>query len=262
MIQPLQRGILRKRLATHLYDAILRAELPPGERIVEGKLARELGVAQGSLREALQVLEHQGLVRKEDNRGTFVTSLTAQEVEDIYVIRQRLEPVAARLARKRLTPDQLAQMVKIVDQMEAAGTKKDFVELLKKDLEFHRLIWRLSGNQSIVRALEAVCPPLFASYLIKARAGSTYNQKKDLAQHRALVQAFVDGGPEEVERTFEKVMGAFRAQDVENLKMTNESSLPNLVQPSRRRRKNTPERASRETRDKRRETSRKDAAAR
>jgi DNA-binding GntR family transcriptional regulator len=85
MVQPLQRGILRKRLATHLFDAILRAELHPGQRIVEGKLARQLGVAQGSLREALQVLEHQGLVRKEDNPGTFVTKLNFHRPSGAYL---------------------------------------------------------------------------------------------------------------------------------------------------------------------------------
>ena len=100
MVRPLKRGILRRRLATHLYDAILRAELRPGERIVEGRLARQLWVAQGSLREALQELEHQGLVTKQGNRGTFVFKLAAEDVEDIYVVRQQLEPLAARLARE------------------------------------------------------------------------------------------------------------------------------------------------------------------
>lgn len=223
MVHPLKRGILRRRLATHLYDAIVRAELRPGERIVEARLARQLRVAQGSLREALQELEHQGLVTKQDNRGTFVIKLAAEDVEDIYVVRQQLEPLAAKLARERLTPDHLAEMVALVNSMEAAGSRRNFVELLKTDLAFHRLIWRLSGSQSIERALNAICPPLFASYLMKATAGGTYNQVKDLEEHRTLVKVFIDGGPEEVERVFREIMGIFRIQDVQNLEAMNGS---------------------------------------
>jgi DNA-binding GntR family transcriptional regulator len=226
MIQPIQRVGLRKRLATHLHDAILRAEFHPGQRIVEGKLARQLGVAQASLREALQVLEHQGLVRKQDNCGTFVVKLTCKDVEDIYVVRRRLEPLAARLARERMTEEQYTQLVKLVDQMEVAGARGDFVDLVKKDLDFHRLIWGLSGSQSIIRALEAVCPPLFGSYLMKAPAGKTYNQARDLDEHRTLVHVFRDGGPEEVQRAFEEIMEVFRLQDIENLQAVNEAVSP------------------------------------
>lgn len=236
MIRPLKRGILRRRLATHLYDAILRAELRPGERIVEGRVARQLRVAQGSLREALQELEHQGLVTKQDNRGTFVIKLEAEDVEDIYVVRQQLEPLAAKLARERLTSDHLAQMVALVNKMETAGSKRDFVELLKSDLDFHRLIWRLSGSKSIERALNAICPPLFASYLMKATAGGTYNQAKDLEEHRSLVKVFMDGGPEETEKVFREIMGIFRIQDVQNLQALN-GSVPLSAAPVKARRK-------------------------
>ena len=63
MVRPFKRGALRNRLTAHLFDAILHGELSAGERIVEGKLAQQLGVAQSTVREALQQLEHQGLLR-------------------------------------------------------------------------------------------------------------------------------------------------------------------------------------------------------
>jgi len=238
MVRPLKRGSLRRRIASHLYEAILRGELRPGERIVEGKLARQLGVAQGSLREALQELEHQGLVIKQDNRGTFVIQLGATDVQDIYVVRQQLEPLAAKLAYERLTPEDLTQMANLVDQMKAAGSRGDFVELLKADLDFHRLIWRLSGNRSIERALNAVCPPLFASYLMKTAAGATYNRAKDLEEHRALVDAFRQGGPAKVEKVFQEIMEIFRTQDVENLQAADDGSQrPSLHAPVRSKRR-------------------------
>lgn len=226
MIIPLKRGILRRRLTAHLYDAILQGELRPSQRIVEGKLARQLGVAQGTLREALQELEHQGLVIKHDHRGTFVSKLTTTEIEDIYVVRRELEPLAAALARSRYMPEQLAQMVSLVDKMQVAGERHDFVELLKTDLAFHRLVWKLSGNKSIERALNAVCPPIFACYLIRASSGDPYNRAKDLEEHRALLNAFKAGSPEEVKKAFQEIMEAFRIQDIQNLQAIEETALP------------------------------------
>ena len=218
MIAPLKRGSLRRRLAAHLYDAILKGELRPGERIVEGKLARQLSVAQGSLREALQELEHQGLLTKHDHRGTFVSKLTGSEIEDIYVVRRQLEPLAAELARRRATPEELAQVQSLVDKMEAAGQQHRYVELLKTDLAFHQLIWKLSGNQSIERVLNAICPPLFACYLIKASSGDPYNRAKDLEEHRTLANALCEGKPEQARKVFEEIMDVFRSEDVENLR--------------------------------------------
>lgn len=217
MVTPLKRGSLRSRLAAHLYDAILKGELRPGERIVEGKLARQLSVAQGTLREALQELEHQGLVTKHDHRGTFVSKLTKTEIEDIYVLRCKLEPLAAELACRRSTPEQLAQVLSLVDKMQVAGEQHRYVELLKTDLAFHQLIWKLSGNKSIEKALNAVCPPLFACYLIKASSGDPYNRAKDLEQHRTLANAFRGGKPEHVRKVFEEIMDVFRSQDIRNL---------------------------------------------
>ncbi len=218
MIASLKRGSLRKYLSRHLHDAILEGELRPGDRIVEGKLARQLGVAQGTLREALQELEHQGLVTKQDHRGTFVTKLTAQEIEGIYVVRSELEPIAAALARQRLTSEHVGQLVHLVETMRVAGQAGDFVQLLKTDLAFHRMIWKLSGNKWVERALNAVCPVLFASYLIKSSSGDPYDRTKDLEQHRVLLNALKEGGPEEVEKVFRKIMEAFRLQDIENLR--------------------------------------------
>lgn len=226
MITPLKRGSLRRRLAAHVYDAILKGELRPGERIVEGKLARQLSVAQGTLREALQELEHQGLVTKHDHRGTYVSKLTRAEIEDIYVVRRELEPLAASLARQRMTAEQLSQLVGLVEKMQIAGDRHDFVELLRTDLAFHRMIWRFSGSKSIERALNVVCPPLFGCYLIKASSGNPYNRAKDLEEHRALLNALKEGTPEEVKKVFTEVIEVFRASELQNLQDMEQATTP------------------------------------
>lgn len=218
MLAPVKRANLRSRLTVHIFDAILHGVLRPGERIVEGKLARQLGVAQTTLREALQALEHQGLLTKQDHRGTFVTKLSTKEIEDIYCLRIELEPLAAAQAAPRLTEEHHAQLEHVLEKMRTAAEQRDFVELLKSDLAFHQLVWKLSGNRFLERALNAVCPPLFACYLLLLFSGDTYDFAKDYDEHRVLLAALRKGGPEDVRRAFREITEIFRVQDIHNLR--------------------------------------------
>ncbi|HEX5482570.1 MAG TPA: GntR family transcriptional regulator [Terriglobia bacterium] len=217
MIKSIKRSNLRGQLSGHLFDAILHGELKPGERIIEGALAKALGVAQSTLREALQQLEHQGLVSKRDRRGTFVTKLTVQDMEDIYVVRLELEPLAASLAQPRMTAKDFSQLAEMISQMRKASTRRDFVLLLKTDLKFHELIWRLSGNRSLERALSAVCPPLFGSYMIRLLSGDSFDFQKDHDEHEALLTALKKRDPQVAKQVFRDVVEVFRRQEIDNL---------------------------------------------
>ena len=216
-ISLLRRGTLKGQLTAHLTDAILRGDLQPGERIVEGRLARDLMISQGALREALQHLEHQGLVSKVDNWGTFVSDLSTKEIEDIYLVRSYLEPLAAQLACQRLTADDIAELFTFITAMKGSAQERNFPELLKNDLALHRLVWHLSGNRAIERALNAVCPPIFALYLIKVSHGGTYDAMKDVEEHEALVKVLETGDSERAKNVFEKMTSIFRTQDIYNL---------------------------------------------
>src|SRR3989454_5771655 len=218
MLAPVKRSSLRTHLTSQLFDAILRGELRPGERIVEGKLARELGVAQSTLREALQQLEYQGLVTKSDRRGTFVTNLTVKEMEGLYVVRLELEPLAAALACERMIPEHFGQLEHTLEEMREAGGEQAFVRLLKADLSFHQLIWKFSGNPYLEKALNVVCPPLFASYMMRVVSGDLYDFAKDHEEHAALLAKLRKGGPQAVRNAFRAITEVFRLQDVENLR--------------------------------------------
>jgi DNA-binding GntR family transcriptional regulator len=218
MLVPVKRTNLRADITSYLFDAILRGELGPGERIVEGKLARLLGVAQSTLREALQQLEHQGLVRKSDRRGTFVSRLSVRDLEDLYVVRLELEPLAASLACTRMSAEHFEQIEAALAEMQQWGQKRAFVKLLKADLRFHQLIWRFSGNSYLEKALNAVCPPLFASYMMRVVSGDFYDSAKDHEEHTALLEALRKKRPPEVREAFRAMTEVFRLQDVDNLR--------------------------------------------
>lgn len=222
MLVPVKRSSLRTHLTSQLFDAILHGELRPGERIVEGKLARKLGVAQSTLREALQQLEYQGLVTKSDRRGTFVANLTVKEMEGLYVVRLELEPLAAALACERMKPEHFEQLEHTLEEMREAGGEQAFVKLLKADLSFHKLIWKFSDNPYLEKALNVVCPPLFASYMMRVVSGDLYDFAKDHEEHVALLATLRKGGPQAVRKAFRAMTEVFRLQDVENLRVFEE----------------------------------------
>jgi DNA-binding GntR family transcriptional regulator len=225
-----KRGSLRKQLTEHLFEAILHGDLHPGERIVEGKLAKELGVGQSTLREALQELEHRGLCTKNENRGTFVTKLTTKDVEGIYAVRLELEPLAAVLAHQRLSAEHAAKLARSLERMGSAREHRDLTEMLKSDLAFHQLIWKLSDNSTLERALNLVCAPLFAFYLIRfsgdgfSRDFSRYSSdfRADAKEHYQLLAALKEGGPEHVRKTFREILTIFRARHIEHVQSIEE----------------------------------------
>jgi DNA-binding GntR family transcriptional regulator len=225
MMEPIANGSMRSRLTDWLFDAILRGDLVPGARIVEGKLARRLGVAQTTLREALQELEHQGLLTKSERRGNFVVKLTVKDMEDIYVVRRELEPIAAALAHQRMTAKDYQELTRIMEDMRVAGTRKEYIQVLKLDMLFHQTIWRFSGNHAVERALNAVCPPVFANYMVRISHGemddfgTIYDLEKDYEEHDALVAALKKGGPEEVRQAFREMLETFGVQDVGYLRL-------------------------------------------
>ena len=220
-----RKGSLRTQLTEHLLEAILHGELRPGDRIIEGKFARQLGVGQSTLREALQELEQRGLITKYGNRGTFVTKLTTREVEEIYAVRLELEPLAAAQAHQRITPTHSEQLVRFLDRMQSARQMQDVKELLRSDLAFHQLIWKLSNNSTLERALNLICAPLFSFYIIQFSSVESVDDfskysndfKQDNEEHLELLAALNKGGPEEVRRTFRRILEVFRLRHIEHV---------------------------------------------
>ena len=232
MIKPIQHGSLRKRITSHLFDAIVSGELAPGERIVEGRLAKQLRVAHSTLREALQELEHKGLVTKYDKRGTFVTNLTWQDFDDIHGVRLQLEPLAAMLAHQQMKPEDFSQLEELVENMRVMGERRDFVELCKADLSFHQIVWNRSGNRSLDMALNLVCIRPFAFDLIRLYSAESYDFAKAHEEHCALLDALKKGGPEEVKRIFQEMLEVFRAQDIRNIQVLDAEREPVQVEPT------------------------------
>ena len=218
MVAPMEPDTLRHRVTDRLTEAFHRGELQPGERIVESKLAQALHISKGTLREALQELQHLGIVTKRDNQGTFVTKLGEKEVGDIYDVRRALEPLAAVLAQQRLTDEHCRRLRTLVDDLRAAASQKDFIATSRNDLAFHQLIWKISGNRSLEKALTVVTTPLFAFYSVKLFSGIAVDPAKLYAEHAAMLAALKEGDAEEVRKMFVETTDSARRHSIEGLR--------------------------------------------
>lgn len=145
--RPIARRVLREEIKEYLIDAILRGTLKPGDRIVETRIAHELGVSQTPVREALRDLELLGFVTSEPFRGTRVRAFTHEELVQIYPIRAAIEGVAARAAATRITTEQLLVLEEQIDRMREASELGDEATAIEADIAFHRIIVEASGNR-------------------------------------------------------------------------------------------------------------------
>ena len=131
-------GAASARIASHLREAILRGELRPGDRIRQEEVAERLGASRLPVREALRILEAEGLTEHEANKGARVPRLSPHEVEMTYRMRERLEPLALVQSLDHLTGEELARATEIQDRIEENDDLDRFLEL---DRDFHMLTY-------------------------------------------------------------------------------------------------------------------------
>src|SRR5262245_5938076 len=139
-IEPISK---KARIVSSMREAIISGAIKSGEQIVEGKLAQELGVGQGLVREALIELEHQGFVQRTPFSGTQVTELTLQDAQQIYDLRIELEPLAFFLAGPNAHGQHLAELKAMADNARIASKAGDLAAFFENHLAFRKQVWPL-----------------------------------------------------------------------------------------------------------------------
>ncbi|MGE0452593.1 MAG: GntR family transcriptional regulator [Vicinamibacteria bacterium] len=200
----------KDRVVAAIREAIVSGRMQPGDPIVEIQVARQLGVSQPLVREALLALEHQGFVQRRAYRGTSVTKLSEEDIAQIQAMRAELEGLAVLWARERVTQAQAAELRAYVDGMQQAAARGDLTAFNDNDLAFHRGVWQLSANQYLVDCLErAVVPLLTFFYLRSGRIGELH--VRSVEEHRAILQALTDRTTD-VRSAMRQAFGSLRDQ--------------------------------------------------
>ncbi len=148
---PQQKTILSREIYDDLRKAILEGALKPGERIVEGTVAKQMDVSRAPLREALKQLEKDGLLTVEAHRETRVISPKPEDLRELILTRVVLETILYQFAAKRLGESEIVCMEELVQKMEKAAVKNDARAVAKLDFEFHDRLCTSSGLSRLYR---------------------------------------------------------------------------------------------------------------
>ena len=154
----LQTASKRDQAAEALREAILGGEIIPGERIVESRIARQLGISQAPVREAMALLERQGLVVRIHNRGTFVSRLHGRELRELFTLRAVLDAFSARLAAERATETEIDRLHGMLAVMRDAEVGERHREADRSHLQLHEAIYRMSGHELLVQIFDQIHP--------------------------------------------------------------------------------------------------------
>ena len=182
---------LRHDAYAALYEAILLGHIPPGERLVEAEIARQMGISRGPLREAIRQLEQDGLVEYRPRRGAVVAELTRERVLDAYSTRVELEGFAARLAAQRMTAADAARLAALCDVMQRCAGEGDSAGLLQADVKFHQAICEISGNRVLLRLWTSLGPHAWTLFSGAQQRG--YGLPALAERHRDVLAALQSG---------------------------------------------------------------------
>lgn len=189
-------------LADELRHRILRGEYRPGERFSEVTLAQELGVSRPPLREAMRLLQQEGLLSAEPRRGMFLATLRPEDVRDIYTVRLALESLAVDLVLPVDDPAHLQPLRDSIERMKRDIRDDDLAELTLENYRFHRELVAMSRNKYLQQMYESLMGKLQMCMAMNLRfRESVFGDSDDvIKRHQALVDLMETGEPAAVKR--------------------------------------------------------------
>jgi DNA-binding GntR family transcriptional regulator len=190
-----QHRPLRDQVLDALRMAIVNGDYLPGQRLTEDRLAEDFGVSRNPVREALRVVEAEGFVVVLPRRGAVVASPTGATIADMFAVRGRLEPLAARQAAERATPADIEALHGLLDAARRATEREDFPRISQLNSDLHLRVIRISGN----RWLASMATALYMHVQWVFRLGAAERAPHSWIEHIALVEAIESGDPDRAE---------------------------------------------------------------
>jgi DNA-binding GntR family transcriptional regulator len=187
LASPVNR-VLSDQVTNQLREAIMQGQLKPGQHIVEREIAQGMRLSRGPVRDALRILENEGLVVRYPHRGTFVAVMVMHDAEEIYSLRQALETLAVDYAIKYATGEQLDELDRIVDRMaERIETNYTQAEATELDMQFHDALMRISGHTRLQTTWMTLRGQVSLLILTHRKLEPTDFREKGVEYHRQVV---------------------------------------------------------------------------
>jgi len=209
--------------AALIREAVLDGRLRPGQRLTEEALARELSISRTPVREALRILQTEGLLELTPYQGTTVRSYDAADLDDMYRLRALLEGYAARRAAEEIMEDALDGLRESNERFAAltASGAADVQELVRENLFFHNTILEAAGSPRLSELVRKVIelPLVYKSYVWYSPTQRLVSNEA----HRRLVEALAAHDPDAAERLMKEHVDAARAVLLEHLRSVAEA---------------------------------------
>lgn len=180
---------LRNVVFQTLRTAILTGELKPGERLMELQLAAKLGVSRTPIREAIRMLEQEGLAKTIPRKGAEVAKMTEKDMEDVLEIRHSLEDLASRLACDRITEEEISELKDAMVAFEEATKQDDVVKIAQSDVAFHDVIYKSADNPKLMTILNNLREQMYRYRVEYLKERSMFPQL--ISEHREMYEALV-----------------------------------------------------------------------
>ncbi|MCK1993226.1 GntR family transcriptional regulator [Peribacillus muralis] len=192
-------GSLSDQAYDILKKSIINNELKPMELLVEEQIASQLGISRTPVRTSIRRLAYEGLVEIETSKTTRVSKVSFKEAQDFQIIRETLEPLAAKLAFKRVDPKSLEQLKLLLQRQQECIENQDYSKFINLDTEFHCLIAKLSNNTKLHEFISSLRDHL-QRYLIQTKHESALDA---IIEHQQIVASFENGNAKEAAEMME-----------------------------------------------------------
>lgn len=193
--------LMVERVLSYLRDLIIYGKLKPGDRLIELQLMKKLGTSRSPIREALRTLESEGLVNIHTRKGAFIAQICEKDLLDLFELRQLIEPYAAKVAAKRVTPELSKKFNKIADQIIKQERKQDLKGLLESAIALHDLILEATGNERLIQVYKILKPSSWRYQNFFAPISKVQGSSKE---HLQIVSAILTGNGTKAENLVRK----------------------------------------------------------
>ncbi len=187
---------LRDVVFQTLREAILKGDLRPGERLMELQLAAKLGVSRTPIREAIRMLEQEGLAVTIPRKGAEVARMTEKDMEDVLQIREALADLAVQVACDKITQEQLERLMATMKNFELAVQAGDLSKIVAYDVEFHDVIYEATDNPKLVILLSNLREQIYRYRVEYLKEKENYPML--IVEHEEIVQALKQKNKERV----------------------------------------------------------------
>ena len=178
---------LRDVVFNTLREAILKGDLKPGERLMELQLASKLGVSRTPIREAIRMLEQEGLAVTPPRKGAEVAKMTLKDMEDVLEIRDALDELAVRIACQKISDEQLKQLEDMKELFEKSTQTGNVKKIAEADVTFHDVIYEATGNPKLVTLLNNLREQVYRYRVEYIKDPKNYPTL--IAEHEAILES-------------------------------------------------------------------------